>query len=246
MNDAETMIEVVDLHKHFNDLHVLRGITTTVKQSEVVAVMGPSGSGKSTFLRCLNRLEEPSSGHIYIEGVDILAPYIDINRVRTEIGMVFQSFNLFPHLTAIENIKLAPMSVRKLSDKEAVDRGMALLEKVDLAEKADTYPEQLSGGQQQRVAIARALAMQPQIMFFDEPTSALDPEMIGEVLDVMRTMAQEGMTMMVVSHEMGFIKEAADRILFLVDGEVVEDGTPDHIFHRTTHERTLEFLSKII
>jgi ABC-type polar amino acid transport system ATPase subunit len=208
--------------------------------------MGPSGSGKSTFLRCLNRLEEPSSGHIYIEGVDILAPYIDINRVRTEIGMVFQSFNLFPHLTAIENIKLAPMSVRKLSDKEAVDRGMALLEKVDLAEKADTYPEQLSGGQQQRVAIARALAMQPQIMFFDEPTSALDPEMIGEVLDVMRTMAKEGMTMMVVSHEMGFIKEAADRILFLVDGEVVEDGTPDHIFHRSTHERTLEFLSKII
>jgi ABC-type polar amino acid transport system ATPase subunit len=246
MNDAETMIEVVDLHKHFRDLHVLRGISTTVKQSEVVAIMGPSGSGKSTFLRCLNRLEEPSSGHIYIEGVDILAPYIDINRVRTEIGMVFQSFNLFPHLTAIENIKLAPMSVRKLSDKEAIDRGMALLEKVDLAEKADTYPEQLSGGQQQRVAIARALAMQPQIMFFDEPTSALDPEMIGEVLDVMRTMAKEGMTMMVVSHEMGFIKEAADRILFLVDGEVVEDGTPDHIFHRTTHERTLEFLSKII
>ena len=246
MNDAETMIEVVDLHKHFKDLHVLRGITTTVKQSEVVAVMGPSGSGKSTFLRCLNRLEEPSSGHIYIEGVDILAPYIDINRVRTEIGMVFQSFNLFPHLTAIENIKLAPMSVRKLSDKEAVDRGMALLEKVDLAEKADTYPEQLSGGQQQRVAIARALAMQPQIMFFDEPTSALDPEMIGEVLDVMRTMAQEGMTMMVVSHEMGFIKEAADRILFLVDGEVVEDGTPDYIFNQSTHERTLEFLSKII
>ena len=246
MNDAETMIEVVDLHKHFKDLHVLRGITTTVKQSEVVAVMGPSGSGKSTFLRCLNRLEEPSSGHIYIEGVDILAPYIDINRVRTEIGMVFQSFNLFPHLTAIENIKLAPMSVRKLSDKEAVDRGMALLEKVDLAEKADTYPEQLSGGQQQRVAIARALAMQPQIMFFDEPTSALDPEMIGEVLDVMRTMAQEGMTMMVVSHEMGFIKEAADRILFLVDGEVVEDGTPDYIFNHSTHERTLEFLSKII
>ena len=246
MNDPETMIEVVDLHKHFKDLHVLRGISTTVRQSEVVAIMGPSGSGKSTFLRCLNRLEEPSSGHIYIEGVDILAPYIDINRVRTEIGMVFQSFNLFPHLTAIENIKLAPMCVRKLSDKEAIDRGMVLLEKVGLAEKADTYPEQLSGGQQQRVAIARALAMQPQIMFFDEPTSALDPEMIGEVLDVMRTMAKEGMTMMVVSHEMGFIKEAADRIIFLVDGEVVEDDTPDHIFHRTTHERTLEFLSKII
>jgi polar amino acid transport system ATP-binding protein len=208
--------------------------------------MGPSGSGKSTFLRCLNRLEEPSSGHIYIEGVDILAPYIDINRVRTEIGMVFQSFNLFPHLTAIENIKLAPMCVRKIADKDAAERGLALLDKVGLSDKADAYPEQLSGGQQQRVAIARALAMQPQIMFFDEPTSALDPEMIGEVLDVMRNMAKEGMTMMVVSHEMGFIKEAADRILLLVDGLIVEDGTPDHIFNRSKHKRTLEFLSKII
>jgi len=208
--------------------------------------MGPSGSGKSTFLRCMNRLEEPSSGHIYIEGIDIMAPYIDINRVRTEIGMVFQSFNLFPHLTSIENIKLAPISVRKISDKEATDRGMALLDKVGLADKANVYPEQLSGGQQQRVAIARALAMQPQIMFFDEPTSALDPEMIGEVLDVMRNMAREGMTMMVVSHEMGFIKEAADRILFLVDGLIVEDGTPDQIFNYSKNERTLEFLSKII
>ena len=208
--------------------------------------MGPSGSGKSTFLRCLNRLEEPSSGHIYIEGIDILAPYIDINRVRTEIGMVFQSFNLFPHLTSIENIKLAPMSVRKISDQEATERGMALLDKVGLVDKAKVYPEQLSGGQQQRVAIARALAMQPQIMFFDEPTSALDPEMIGEVLDVMRNMAKEGMTMMVVSHEMGFIKEAADRILFLVDGLIVEDGTPDQIFNYSKNERTLEFLSKII
>lgn len=246
MNDTGTMIEVVDLHKRFKDLHVLKGISTSVKQSEVVAVMGPSGSGKSTFLRCMNRLEEPSSGHIYIEGIDILAPYIDINRVRTEIGMVFQSFNLFPHLTSIENIKLAPMSVRKISDQEATERGMALLDKVGLVDKAKVYPEQLSGGQQQRVAIARALAMQPQIMFFDEPTSALDPEMIGEVLDVMRNMAKEGMTMMVVSHEMGFIKEAADRILFLVDGLIVEDGTPDQIFNYSKNERTLEFLSKII
>lgn len=246
MNQPETMIEVVDLHKRFKDLHVLKGISTVVKRSEVVAVMGPSGSGKSTFLRCLNRLEEPTSGRIFIEGVDIMAPYIDINRVRTEIGMVFQSFNLFPHLTAIENIKLAPMNVRKISDKEATDRGMALLEKVGLVEKATAYPEQLSGGQQQRVAIARALAMQPQIMFFDEPTSALDPEMIGEVLDVMRTMAGEGMTMMVVSHEMGFIREAADRILFLADGLVIEDGTPEQIFQHSQHKRTIEFLGKIL
>ncbi len=246
MDKSEKMIEVVDLHKRFKDLHVLQGISTAVTRSEVVAIMGPSGSGKSTFLRCLNRLEEPSSGRIYIEGVDIMAPYIDINKVRTEIGMVFQSFNLFPHLTAIENIKLAPMNVRRISAKEATERGMALLEKVELQEKAHAYPEQLSGGQQQRVAIARALAMQPQIMFFDEPTSALDPEMIGEVLDVMRAMAQEGMTMMIVSHEMGFIREAADRILFLDEGLVVEEGTPDQIFSDSQHPRTQEFLSRIL
>jgi ABC-type polar amino acid transport system ATPase subunit len=244
--DSEKMIEVVDLHKRFKDLHVLRGISTAVTRSEVVAIMGPSGSGKSTFLRCLNRLEEPSSGHIYIEGVDIMAPYIDINKVRTEIGMVFQSFNLFPHLTAIENIKLAPMNVRNISAEEATQRGMALLEKVELKDKAEVYPDQLSGGQQQRVAIARALAMQPQIMFFDEPTSALDPEMIGEVLDVMRAMAQEGMTMMIVSHEMGFIREAADRILFLDGGLIVEEGTPDQIFSDSQHPRTQEFLSRIL
>jgi ABC-type polar amino acid transport system ATPase subunit len=246
MDKSEKMIEVVDLHKRFKELHVLRGLSTVVTRSEVVAIMGPSGSGKSTFLRCLNRLEEPSSGHIYIEGVDIMAPYIDINKVRTEIGMVFQSFNLFPHLTAIENIKLAPMNVRKISATEATDRGMALLEKVELKDKADVYPEQLSGGQQQRVAIARALAMQPQIMFFDEPTSALDPEMIGEVLDVMRTMVEEGMTMMIVSHEMGFIREAADRILFLDSGQIVEEGTPDQIFSDSQHPRTQEFLSRIL
>ena len=246
MDNTEKMIEVVDLCKRYKELHVLRGISTTVTRSEVVAIMGPSGSGKSTFLRCLNRLEEPSSGHIYIEGVDIMAPYIDINKVRTEIGMVFQSFNLFPHLTAIENIKLAPMNVRKLSAKEATERGMALLEKVELKDKANVYPEQLSGGQQQRVAIARALAMQPQIMFFDEPTSALDPEMIGEVLDVMRAMAREGMTMMIVSHEMGFIREAADRVLFLDGGLIVEEGTPDQIFSDSQHPRTQEFLSRIL
>jgi len=246
IDNSEKMIEVVDLHKRFKDLHVLRGISTVVTRSEVVAIMGPSGGGKSTFLRCLNRLEEPSSGHIYIEGVDIMAPYIDINKVRTEIGMVFQSFNLFPHLTAIENIKLAPMYVRKISAEEATQRGMALLEKVELIDKAHVYPEQLSGGQQQRVAIARALAMQPQIMFFDEPTSALDPEMIGEVLDVMRAMAREGMTMMIVSHEMGFIREAADRILFLDGGLIVEEGTPDQIFSDSQHPRTQEFLSRIL
>ncbi|MGC9313024.1 MAG: amino acid ABC transporter ATP-binding protein [Sediminispirochaetaceae bacterium] len=240
------MIETVDLQKYFKDLHVLKGIDTKVRRSEVVAIMGPSGSGKSTFLRCLNRMEEPTSGHIYVEGIDIMAPYIDINKVRTEIGMVFQSFNLFPHLNAIENIKLAPMHVRKISDREATERGMQLLEKVGLVEKALAYPEQLSGGQQQRVAIARALAMQPQIMFFDEPTSALDPEMIGEVLDVMRNMAKEGMTMIVVSHEMGFIREAADRILFMADGLIVEEGTPEEIFKNAQHARTLDFLSKIL
>ena len=245
-NPVEVMIEVIDLHKHFKDLHVLKGVSTRVTRSEVVAVMGPSGGGKSTFLRCLNRLEEPSSGHIFIEGVDIMAPYIDINKVRTEIGMVFQSFNLFPHLTAIENIKLAPMHVRRISEKEATERGRDLLDKVGLGDKADAYPEKLSGGQQQRVAIARALAMQPQIMFFDEPTSALDPEMIGEVLDVMRRMAKEGMTMMVVSHEMGFIKEAADRVLFLVDGQIVEEGTPAKIFKGSVHPRTQDFLSRIL
>jgi glutamine transport system ATP-binding protein len=249
MNPFDTkdvMIEVIDLHKYFKDLHVLKGINTKVTRSEVVAVMGPSGGGKSTFLRCLNRLEEPSSGHIFVEGVDIMSPYIDINKVRTEIGMVFQSFNLFPHLTALQNIKLAPMNVRKISDEEATDRGFKLLEKVGLREKANVFPEQLSGGQQQRVAIARALAMQPQIMFFDEPTSALDPEMIGEVLEVMENMATEGMTMVVVSHEMGFIREAASRVLFLADGLLVEEGSPDQIFNNPQHNRTKDFLSKIL
>lgn len=246
MSETDIIIETVDLEKYFKDLHVLKGINTKVKKTEVVAVMGPSGSGKSTFLRCLNRMEEPTSGHIYVEGIDIMAPYIDINKVRTEIGMVFQNFNLFPHLTAIENVKLAPVNVRKIANKEATERGLQLLEKVGLSDKAYVYPEQLSGGQQQRVAIARALAMQPQIMFFDEPTSALDPEMIGEVLDVMRNMAKEGMTMIVVSHEMGFIREAADRVLFMADGLIVEEGSPDEIFNNSQHRRTQDFLSKIL
>jgi ABC-type polar amino acid transport system ATPase subunit len=246
INTSDVMIEVKDLHKHFKDLHVLKGISTQITRSEVVVVMGPSGSGKSTFLRCMNRLEEPSSGHIFIEGVDIMTPYIDINKVRTEIGMVFQSFNLFPHLTCIQNIMLAPVNVRKVKEKEARDRGMTLLEKVGVATKANEYPDKLSGGQQQRVAIARALAMQPQIMFFDEPTSALDPEMIGEVLEVMRRLAKEGMTMVVVSHEMGFIREAASRILFLADGLLQEEGTPDQIFNHPKNLRTQEFLNKIL
>jgi len=244
--NPEVMIEVIDLHKYFKDLHVLKGVSTKITRGEVVAVMGPSGGGKSTFLRCMNRLEEPSSGKIIVEGIDITSPYVDINKVRTEIGMVFQLFNLFPHLTAIENVKLAPMNVRKVSDAEATERGLALLEKVGLSDKAHNYPDQLSGGQQQRVAIARALAMQPQIMFFDEPTSALDPEMIGEVLDVMRAMADEGMTMVVVSHEMGFINEAADRILLLAEGVIVEEGTPEQIFKHPTQQRTQEFLGKIL
>jgi ABC-type polar amino acid transport system ATPase subunit len=240
------MIEVIDLRKNFKDVQVLKGINTRITRSEVVAVMGPSGSGKSTFLRCMNRLEEPTSGHIFIEGVDIMSPYIDINKVRTEIGMVFQSFNLFPHLTCIQNIMLAPLNVRRVKKDEAYERGIRLLEKVDLKQKADAFPEQLSGGQQQRVAIARALAMQPQIMFFDEPTSALDPEMIGEVLDVMANMAEEGMTMVVVSHEMGFIREAATRVMFLADGLMVEEGTPDEIFKNPQHDRTKDFLNKIL
>ncbi len=245
-DSTKVMIEVVDLHKFFKDLHVLKGISAKITKGEVVVVMGPSGGGKSTFLRCMNYLEEPTAGQIFIEGVDITDPDVDLNKVRTEIGMVFQSFNLFPHLTCIENIKLAPMNVRKVSDKEATERGMELLRKVGLVHKAKAYPDQLSGGQQQRVAIARALAMQPQIMFFDEPTSALDPEMIGEVLDVMRAMAQEGMTMVVVSHEMGFIREAADRILVLADGLLVEEGTPTQIFNHPSHQRTKDFMSKIL
>jgi ABC-type polar amino acid transport system ATPase subunit len=244
--NADVMIDVIDLHKYFKEVHVLKGVSTQITRGEVVAVMGPSGGGKSTFLRCMNRLEEPSSGQIIVEGIDITSPYVDINKVRTEIGMVFQLFNLFPHLTAIENVKLAPMHVRRMSNREATERGMALLDKVGLRNKASNYPDQLSGGQQQRVAIARALAMQPQIMFFDEPTSALDPEMIGEVLEVMEKMAEEGMTMVVVSHEMGFIREAADRVLMLADGLIVEEGSPQEIFNNPRQQRTQDFLGKIL
>ena len=240
------MIRVIDLHKYFRDLHVLQGVSVEVSRGEVVAMIGASGSGKSTFLRCLNRLEEPSSGEVYIDGTEITHPRVDINAVRKEIGMVFQSFNLFPHLSALENVKLGPIHLLKLPDKEATASAMDLLKKVGLSDKAMSYPDQLSGGQQQRVAIARALAMEPKIMLFDEPTSALDPEMIGEVLDVMKVMANEGMTMMVVSHEMGFIREAADRILVLADGKIIEEGTPAQLFTKPVHDKTRSFLSKIL
>jgi len=241
------VIRVEDLHKHFGHLHVLRGITNHVDQGEVLCLIGPSGSGKSTFLRCLNLLEEPSAGRIFfdeVEATDHRA--IDANEVRAEIGMVFQRFNLFPHLTALRNIALAPMLVRGLGRDEAEARAFELLDRVGLREKAHTYPDHLSGGQQQRVAIARALAMRPKAMLFDEPTSALDPEMIKEVLDVMKMLAAEGMTMIVVTHEMGFAREVCDRVIFMDEGVIVEEGTPDEIFSRSKHPRTQEFLSKIL
>ena len=244
--ERQVMIETIDLHKYFKDQHVLKGISVKIYKGEVVAIIGPSGAGKSTFLRCINRLEEPSSGKIYIEGVDITSPRVDMNKIRSEIGFVFQSYNLFPHLTAIENIKLAPVHVRKIPEKEAEQKGLELLKKVGLEDKAHAYPDQLSGGQQQRVAIARALAMQPHMIFFDEPTSALDPEMIREVLDVMQNLAAEVMTMLVVSHELGFIREAATRVLVLADGCVIEEGSPRQLFNNPQHPRTKEFLSKIL
>jgi len=240
------VIEVNNLHKHFGKLEVLKGITERVKEREVVCVIGPSGSGKSTFLRCLNLLETPSAGEIRIEGELVTDPKVDINKIREEVGMVFQRFNLFPHMTALKNVALAPMRVRGLSEKEAYDRARDLLKKVGLEDKANVYPSSLSGGQQQRVAIARALAMRPKIMLFDEPTSALDPEMVGEVLNVMKDLAKEGMTMVVVTHEMGFAREVGDRVLFMDEGVIVEKGTPDEIFFNAQNERTKSFLSKIL
>ncbi len=241
------MIKVVDLHKKFHRLHVLKGVSAEIAQGEVVCVIGPSGSGKSTFLRCLNLLEEPSAGQIFIEGVEVTDhKTIDVNEVRAEVGMVFQKFNLLPHKTVLENIKMAPMLVRGLSAEEAEERAYQLLERVGLRSKADAYPDQLSGGQQQRVAIARALAMRPKAMLFDEPTSALDPEMIQEVLDVMKGLARDGMTMVVVTHEMGFAREVGDRVLFMDDGLIVEEGPPEQIFTNPQNERTKAFLGKIL
>jgi len=240
------VIEVNNLHKHFGKLEVLKGITEKVDEREVVCVIGPSGSGKSTFLRCLNLLETPTAGEIRIEGELVTDPKVDINKIREEVGMVFQRFNLFPHMTALKNVALAPMRVRGLSEKEAYDRAYDLLKKVGLEDKANVYPSSLSGGQQQRVAIARALAMRPKVMLFDEPTSALDPEMVGEVLNVMKDLAKEGMTMVVVTHEMGFAREVGDRVLFMDEGIIVEKGTPEEIFQNARNERTKSFLSKIL
>ena len=240
------MISVKGLKKSFGDHEVLAGIDEHIKKGEVVVVIGPSGSGKSTFLRCLNLLEQPSDGQIFFEGTDITDPQNDINRLRQKMGMVFQQFNLFPHKTVKENIMLAPVKLKLMTKAEAEEKAVALLERVGLPEKADAYPGQLSGGQQQRVAIARALAMNPAVMLFDEPTSALDPEMVGEVLEIMKELAKDGMTMVVVTHEMGFAREVADRVLFMSDGIIAESGSPDVIFTNPTQERTQAFLKKVL
>jgi len=253
---TEVVVQATDVNKYFGRLHVLKGVSMTVKRQEVVVVIGASGSGKTTFIRCVNHLEKIQSGRIFVNGH--LIGYREANgklvedkesniaKQRQEIGMVFQRFNLFPHKTALENITEAPTLVRKMPQAEAIEMGRALLARVGLAQKADVYPAQLSGGQQQRVAIARALAMKPALMLFDEPTSALDPEMIGEVLEVMKELAREGMTMIVVTHEMGFAREVAERVVMMDDGQVIEEGTPEHFFTNPQHERTKSFLSKIL
>jgi len=240
------VIEIRDVHKYFGKLEVLKGITNTINRGEVVVIIGPSGSGKSTLLRCLNMLEEPTKGEILIDGKPLNHKSVDINKVRQEVGMVFQHFNLFPHKKVIENITLAPIKVKKENPEEAREKALKLLERVGLKDKAECYPASLSGGQKQRVAIARALAMSPKIMLFDEPTSALDPEMIKEVLDVMKDLAQDGMTMVVVTHEMAFAREVGDRVIFMDEGVIVEEGTPEEIFENPKNQRTKEFLSKIL
>lgn len=239
-------IIVKDLVKKFGENTVLNNINTTINEGDVVCIIGPSGSGKSTFLRCLNRLEETTSGSILISGDDLTAEKTNLNQIRQHIGMVFQHFNLFPHLSILENIVLAPMDLKKMSRKEAEAQAILLLESVGLADKKDAWPESLSGGQKQRVAIARALAMQPDIMLFDEPTSALDPEMVGDVLNVMKRLAKQGMTMVIVTHEMGFAKEVANRVMFIDEGNFLEDGTPEQIFNNPQNERTKDFLNKVL
>mgnify|MGYP001790233826 CR=1 FL=1 len=239
------MIELKDVRKSFGKNEVLKGINLQIDKGEVVVIIGPSGSGKSTVLRTMNYLEEPTSGHVIVDGMD-LSDKNKLNAVRTEVGMVFQNFNLFPHMTVSDNLILAPVNVRKTDKKEAQDIAMKLLERVGLADKAQMYPDSLSGGQKQRVAIARALAMKPKVMLFDEPTSALDPEMVREVLDVMKSLADEGMTMVIVTHEMGFAKEVADRVLFVDGGQILEDGTPAQVFDTPSSDRTKLFLSKIL
>ncbi|MBS4219795.1 amino acid ABC transporter ATP-binding protein [Bacillus sp. FJAT-49711] len=240
------MITVNNLHKYFDELEVLKGINADIDENEVVCVIGPSGSGKSTFLRCLNLLEDITSGDVIIDGENLTGEKVDINRLRSQVGMVFQHFNLFPHMTVLENITLGPMKVKGISSEEAKREAFPLLEKVGLADKADDFPDSLSGGQKQRVAIARALAMNPKVMLFDEPTSALDPELVGDVLQVMKDLAKEGMTMVVVTHEMGFAREVGDRVIFMDEGIVMEEGDPDQIFDRPENPRTQEFLSKIL
>ena len=240
------MIKVKNLHKKFENLEVLKGIDEHIKPGEVVVVIGPSGSGKSTFLRCLNQLETATEGEIYVDDELITDPKCDVNKVRQKMGMVFQQFNLFPHLTILENITLAPVMLKKMTKDQAKDKAMELLKRVGLEEKAEAYPVQLSGGQKQRVAIARALAMNPEIMLFDEPTSALDPEMVGEVLDVMKDLAESGMTMVIVTHEMGFAREVASRVIFMDQGIIMENGTPEEVFTNPKNERTKLFLSKVL
>ena len=240
------MIEVKDLHKSFGNLHVLKGITETIQDGEIVSVIGPSGSGKSTFLRCINLLEDPSGGHILINGQDITDHSLDVNKLRAKMSMVFQRFNLFSHKSVIENIIMAPVKVNGESTEQAKTYAMELLNKVGLADKADVFPHNLSGGQQQRVAIARALAMRPDIMLFDEPTSALDPEMVGEVLAVIKNLTETGMTMLIVTHEMGFAREVSDRVFFMDGGSILEKGTPEDIFVRAQNERTKDFLAKVL
>ncbi len=244
--NSQVIISINDLKKSFGDLEVLKGVTTDIHRGEVVVIIGASGSGKSTFLRCLNRLEEPTGGTISFDGTDITDARCNINLHRQRMGMVFQQFNLFPHMTVLKNLTIAPIKLRGLSNNEATETAMQLLSRVGLADRADAYPSQLSGGQKQRVAIVRALAMNPDVMLFDEPTSALDPEMVGEVLDVMKQLASEGMTMVVVTHEMGFAREVADRVLFIDEGVIAEQGTPEEVFGNPQHPRTQEFLSKVL
>ena len=240
------MINVENLSKNFGDLKVLKNISTTINKGEIISIIGPSGSGKSTFLRCINKLEEPTEGHIYIDGMDLMDKNTDINKIRERVGMVFQHFNLFPNMTVLENLTLSPIMVKKESKEEAEKYASYLLEKVGLSDKANSYPTQLSGGQKQRIAIARALAMKPEVILFDEPTSALDPEMIKEVLDVMRDLAKEGMTMLIVTHEMGFARNVGNRILFMDNGEIIEDCSPKDFFENPINERIKDFLNKVL
>lgn len=245
MSDTSSMIEIRNLYKSYGDIEVIKGVDLSVKQGEVVVILGPSGSGKSTVLRCINRLEEITSGSIVVDGFDLYAKETDINYVRSEAGMVFQQFNLFPHLSVLQNITIGLIKVRKMDKAEADKIALSLLDKVGLPDKAASYPEQLSGGQKQRVAIARSLAMSPKVILFDEPTSALDPELVGEVLDVMKKLADEGMTMVVVTHEMGFAREVADRVIFIADGVIQEEEAPDEFFSNPKHPRLKDFLGKL-